>query len=207
MTRHPSPEMLKMIDNVCDQVGLYPDIHLSGHSHLYERFTRTIKGRQIPYIVAGMGGYPNLTGLKKGKKPQPPRAPQSGKDASGNPLRLETFNNLTFGFLRMTVTASELDVVFIGVDPGSDKSTPMDGFSLNLKTGSVTDTQNIPADVSLTQAASKTSQKKKSASQELNPGATNKSANRKTASKKVPKNAVAKKPSAKRAAKKRGAGT
>lgn len=150
----PSPGMLKMIDDVCEQAGIYPDIHLSGHSHLYERFTRTVNGRQIPYIVAGMGGYPNLTGLKKGKQPAPPKAPQKGKDASGNPLKLETFNNRTFGFLRVTVSATELDVVVVGVDPDTVKTAPMDGFSLDLKTGVVTDTHGIPANVSFAQASS-----------------------------------------------------
>jgi hypothetical protein len=183
----PSPAMLKMIDQVCEQVGIYPDIHLSGHSHLYERFTRTIKGRQIPYLVAGMGGYPNLTGLKTGKQAPPPKSPQTGEDASGNPLKLETFNNKTFGFLRMTVSASELDVVFVGVDPDTNKTTPMDGFSLNLKTGTVTDTQNVPANMSLAQAASRPSAKKKSRVQKAGAAA------KKSGGKKAPKKA-AKKP-------------
>jgi Calcineurin-like phosphoesterase len=162
----PSPGMLKMIDEVCEEVGIYPDIHLSGHSHLYERFTRTVKGRQIPYIVSGNAGYPGLPGLKKGGKPAPvPEAPQTGKDQSGNTLKLETFNNKTFGFLRVTVSATELDVVAVGVDPDTHSTAPMDGFSLNLKNGVVTDTHNIPANVSFDQAtllsSKKTSSKKK----------------------------------------------
>ena len=175
----PSPGMLKMIDQVCEQVGIYPDIHLSGHSHLYERFTRTVKGRQIPYLVAGMAGYPNLTGLKKGKQPQAPKAPQAGTDASGNPLRLETFNNKTFGFLRMTVSASELDILFIGVDPDTGKTATMDGFSLDLKSGVLTDTQNIAANTSLVQATSIAAKKQKRATQE-----TGRKSSSKTASKK-----------------------
>ena len=183
----PSPGMLKTIDQVCEQVGLYPDIHLSGHSHLYERFTRTIKGRQIPYLVAGMGGYPNLTGLKKGKQPTPPEAPQTGEDASGNALKLETFNNKTFGFLRMTVSATELDVVFIGVDPDTNRTTSMDGFSLDLKTGVVTDTHNITANVSLAQAASRPLTRKKGMAQKAAVTTANKRAS------KAPKKVAAKK--------------
>ena len=46
------------IDSCCQQAGIWPDAVLSGHAHLYERFTRlTADGRQIPYIVAGAGGY------------------------------------------------------------------------------------------------------------------------------------------------------
>jgi hypothetical protein len=179
-------------------VGIYPDIHLSGHSHLYERFTRTVKKRQIPYIVAGNGGYPGLAGLKKGGKPAPaPKAPQKGKDASGNDLKLETFNNKTFGFLRMTVSASELDLVAIGVDTDTGKTTPIDGFSVDLKNGIVTDTQNIPANSSLAQAARIATKKKKKGAQKAGAKAASKTADKKAAKKdattKAPKKAVVKK--------------
>jgi hypothetical protein len=193
----PSPDMLKMIDQVCEEVGIYPDIHLSGHSHLYERFTRTVNKRQTPYIVAGMGGYPNLAGLKKGKPAPTPTVGQSGKDASGNPLKLETFNNKTFGFLRVTVSASELDAVIIGVDPDTEKTAPIDGFSVNLKTGVVTDTQNIPANSSLAQASSIVAKKKKSSAKNAGSKAASKSANSKAA-KKAPAAKAANKASAKK---------
>lgn len=172
----PSPDMLKMIDQVCQEAGIYPDIHLSGHSHLYERFTRTVNKRQIPYIVAGMGGYPNLTGLKKGKQPPDPQVGTLGTDASGNPLKLETFNNKTFGFLRVTVSASELDAAFIGVDPDTEETTTMDGFSVNLKTGVVTDTEGIPPNSNFAKATSIASKKKKSAKKAPNKPAKKKSA-------------------------------
>jgi hypothetical protein len=60
----PSPTMLKQIDEACDSAGIQPDLHLSGHAHLYERYTRTVGAKQIPYLVAGMGGYYDLPGLK-----------------------------------------------------------------------------------------------------------------------------------------------
>jgi hypothetical protein len=59
----PSPDMVQMIDKACAAAGIWPDLHLSGHSHLYERYTRTVNGKQIPYVVAGMGGFYNLPGL------------------------------------------------------------------------------------------------------------------------------------------------
>jgi Calcineurin-like phosphoesterase len=200
----PSPEMLKMIDEVCAEVGIYPDIHLSGHSHLYERFTRTVKGRQIPYVVAGNAGYPGLPGLKKGGKPAPvPKAPQTGKDAGGNTLKLETFNNKTFGFLRVTVSATELDVIAIGIDPDTGKTAPLDGFSLNLKNGIVTDTHNIPANSSLAQASSIASRRRKSDSQKAGSKSASKKAARKSPSKKAVKKVAVKKPSAQKAPKKK----
>jgi hypothetical protein len=83
----PSPTMLKQIDEACDAAGIQPDLHLSGHAHLYERYTRTVGGKQIPYLVAGMGGYYNLPGLKPpNRRPPTPKTPQSGTDASGKIL-------------------------------------------------------------------------------------------------------------------------
>jgi calcineurin-like phosphoesterase family protein len=48
------------IDAACQTSGLWPDVVLSGHAHLYQRFTRKLNSRQIPYIVAGSGGH-NVT--------------------------------------------------------------------------------------------------------------------------------------------------
>jgi hypothetical protein len=47
------------IDSCAQNAGMWPDAVLSGHAHLYQRFTRVTpdKTRQIPYIVAGAGGY------------------------------------------------------------------------------------------------------------------------------------------------------
>jgi Caspase domain/Calcineurin-like phosphoesterase len=45
------------IDQACKRAGLWPDAILSSHWHLYQRCTRTVGKRQIPYIIAGTGGY------------------------------------------------------------------------------------------------------------------------------------------------------
>jgi hypothetical protein len=130
----PSPTMLKQIDAACNAAGIQPDLHLSGHAHLYERYTRTVGSKQIPYIVAGMGGFYNLPGLKPtNMRPTPPKTPASGTDASGNPLRLEVYNNNTFGFLRMTVSPASLTGEFVTVDPTSGKTGVGDSFTVDLK--------------------------------------------------------------------------
>ena len=49
---------MKDIDACCKSAGLYPDVLLCGHAHLYQRFTRVMPGgKEVPYIVAGSGGY------------------------------------------------------------------------------------------------------------------------------------------------------
>jgi hypothetical protein len=45
------------IDKASRAAGLWPDAVLSGHAHLYQRYTREVEGRQIPYVVAGSGGF------------------------------------------------------------------------------------------------------------------------------------------------------
>ena len=133
----PSPAMLKQIDQACTAAGIQPDLHLSGHAHLYERYTRTVGGKQIPYLVAGMGGYYNLTGLKPGKGSTAPKTPASGTDASGNPLTLEVFNDTTFGFLRITVSPASITGEFVTVDPTSGKTGVGDSFTLDLHANKV----------------------------------------------------------------------
>lgn len=129
----PSPTMLKQIDAACEAAGIQPDLHLSGHAHLYERYTRTVAGKKIPYIVAGMGGYYNLPGLRPpARRPKPPQAPMSGTDASGNPLTLEVFNDANFGFLRITVSPDAISGEFIAVDPQTRKTKVADSFTSNL---------------------------------------------------------------------------
>jgi hypothetical protein len=132
----PSPDMLQMIDQACTTAGIWPDIHLSGHSHLYERYTRTVNGKQIPYVVAGMAGYYDLEGLEQGAPP-PPKTPASGTDASGNPLTINVYNGTQFGFLRMTVSASTITGEFVTVDTTSGKTAIGDTFTVDLNANTV----------------------------------------------------------------------
>jgi hypothetical protein len=129
----PSPAMLQQIDAACKAAGIWPDMHWSGHSHLYERFTRTIGGRDIPYIVAGMGGYPGLSGLKRGAQGQTVPAGSKGDDGAGNPLVVECYNNTTFGYLRVQVTAANIVMEFMGVDEATQTAQILDSFTLDLK--------------------------------------------------------------------------
>ena len=134
----PSPAMLQQIDKACADAGIYPDMHLSGHSHLYERFTRTVGGKQIPYLVAGMGGFYNLIGLKPANmRPAAPTVPSKGTDAVGNPLSFDVYNDNTFGFMRMTVSPTSIAGEFITVDPATGNTGSGDSFTVDLNAGTV----------------------------------------------------------------------
>jgi hypothetical protein len=144
----PSASMLQAIDACCQQAGIWPDLVLSGHAHLYERYTRTMKadGRQIPYIVAGNGGYYNLSKLKTdaaGNKPTP--GSQTEPDGHGNTITLEQFNDIDFGFLRITATAGSLLVEALAVTEATTTSTTtpvppptvIDRFTVSLASSTV----------------------------------------------------------------------
>jgi len=140
----PSATMLAQIDTCCKQAGIWPDLVISGHAHLYERYTRTMKsdGRQIPYVVAGNGGYYNLSKLKlnaAGKKPKPGK--HTEPDGQGNTVSLDSYNETDYGFLRITVAAGSILVESMGIAGTPTTTTPgtpippptvVDSFSLNL---------------------------------------------------------------------------
>ncbi len=84
-----------------------------------------------------MGGYYNLPGLKPGTAVPPPKFPASGTDAAGNPLTIEFYNDKTFGFLRITVSAAALTGEFVTVDPTSGKTGVGDSFTLDFPANTV----------------------------------------------------------------------
>ena len=130
----PSPAMLAQIDAGVRRRKIWPDIVLSGHAHLYERYTRTMKadGRQIPYVVAGNGGYLNLSGPRQGKNGLNPQPGIPGNDGKGNQLTLNVYNNTTHGFLRLTVDKDSILCESLGVNETTDKTSSMDAFTVDL---------------------------------------------------------------------------
>jgi hypothetical protein len=130
----PSPQMLQEIDNACKTAGIWPDLVLSGHAHLYERYSRVMAsdGRQIPYLVAGNGGYFNLSAVRTGQKGALPKPGVPGNDGKGNKLTLEAYNDKVYGFLRLTVNSSTISCQALGVDETSGAVSTLDQFTLDL---------------------------------------------------------------------------
>ncbi|WP_221392759.1 metallophosphoesterase [Dyadobacter sp. NIV53] len=53
--------MIALLESVFEETGIRPDIVFSGHVHNYQRFTKQYEdGKQVPFIVAGAGGYDGL---------------------------------------------------------------------------------------------------------------------------------------------------
>ena len=89
------------LDGAFTKAGRWPDMVLAGHVHDYQRFTRKVasNNRQIPYLVAGAGGYHNLHTVAKvnGVKPTPPVS----LAVSGDTVTLESYVDDRHGFLRL----------------------------------------------------------------------------------------------------------
>ncbi len=97
------------IDTCCAAAGFWPDMVLSGHAHLYQRFTRTVAaagGKQTPYIVSGSGGYA-ATAPQAGL----PAAPVTVGDAT-----LEVNPIVDFGYLTLTCDGATLTATFTSAD-------------------------------------------------------------------------------------------
>ena len=123
-----SPVMANEIDAVCNQAGVWPDAVLSGHAHLYQRFTRSLNGRQIPYVVAGSGGH-----LQHSPRSGLPKAPTN----FGN-YRLEVDPIFELGYLTLTVRLGGRGNPTLSGTFHSQAAKPTkDGFILDLKTGTV----------------------------------------------------------------------
>ncbi len=100
-----TPDILTAIDRAISNTGRTPDAVVSGHVHNYQRFSRTINDRTIPYIVAGAGGYANdarsMHKLQKGieKEQLPYQTTLSG-------VQLQNFQQTEPGFLRVTASGN-----------------------------------------------------------------------------------------------------
>jgi len=99
MDHGSSGDMQDFLDNAFATAKVYPDIILSGHVHNYQRFTRKLSnGQQLPYVVAGGGGYWNLHKVET--KASPVSVPN---DTFFPDVILENFCDDMFGFLRITI--------------------------------------------------------------------------------------------------------
>lgn len=120
------------IDVCCKAAGLWPDVVLSGHAHLYQRFTRVVNGQHIPYIVSGSGGF-------AATQPQGavPTAPYTIGDTT-----LEVDPIVEFGYLTITTDAKTLSITFQTAVEGTVQVR--DSLKLDLTQGQIVSGTNVP---------------------------------------------------------------
>jgi len=119
--------LMQDIDSCCKNAGLWPDALLSGHAHLYPRFTRPVNGRQVPYIVSGSGGF--------AATPPQVAAPPAGTVVGDHKLEIEPI--IQFGYLTLTTDAKTLTVTF-KTAPRGGPVTQQDVVTLDLVAGKIT---------------------------------------------------------------------
>jgi len=121
-------------------VKRYPNLILSGHVHNYQRFTQVVQGPngqiQLPYIVAGAGGYTNLGTLHTVNGGPPPR-PLS----LGSGLTLEQYDQTNFGFLRLEISKNQIVGTYLSapyVAGGTPAAKVADSFTIDLAKNTIT---------------------------------------------------------------------
>ena len=126
------------LDNAFKKSGRVADLVLTGHVHNYQRFTRQFNGQQVPYIVAGSGGYHNLHKLN----------PYYGKNVVV-PYKMPNVDNLTlesycvdhYGFMNIQVTEKSIigqyNIVPNQKDNWNGTYKTIDKFQINLENHTV----------------------------------------------------------------------
>jgi 3',5'-cyclic AMP phosphodiesterase CpdA len=95
------------------KAGRVPDAVFTGHAHNYQRFARRLGDRQIPYVVAGAGGYYERHAIAEGVSALPASFP--GLDG----VTLEAYEDQAHGFMTVTVTSAGAEVAYTAVAEGS----------------------------------------------------------------------------------------
>jgi acid phosphatase type 7 len=99
-----SQHLYDVMNAACVAAGnRVPDLVLTGHVHNYQRFTGTLAGKSVPFIVAGAGGY-NLRLHTLSKAFHEAKLPI---EMTGSDGRLESFCDSQHGYLRITINTSK----------------------------------------------------------------------------------------------------
>jgi Calcineurin-like phosphoesterase len=123
-----SPKMLADIDSACTAAGFWPHAVFSGHSHNYQRYTRTVNNIQTPYLVVGCGGHSPLS-----KMSGTYRTPYKVDDT----LTLNSYDVTDYGYLRVVVDTENLTIEFHPETDGGTTKTPNDVVTVNLSTRAI----------------------------------------------------------------------
>ncbi|MBV9689606.1 MAG: metallophosphoesterase [Ktedonobacteraceae bacterium] len=129
-----SEYMGQILEGAIQKTGRMPDAVFAGHVHNYQRFTRSMDDREVPFIVAGAGGYWHLHYIAKddqGNKLQTPyQLPEMG-------VSLDSYCDDRHGYMRLEVSAQTLKgEYFAAPRPQESWREPahlLDSFTLDLK--------------------------------------------------------------------------
>jgi len=117
--------LLSQIDQACTAAGIVPHALLAGHTHTYQRYTRTItrpQAAQMICIDAGCGGH----------------AASSVKPAHGQHVGDAIYVKSLQGYGYVLVTASKDQLVIEMFHTGTGRKTSFDKATINVATRRVT---------------------------------------------------------------------
>lgn len=115
-----SARMAAALDAAFQASGRTPDLVLSGHVHDYQRFTRAIGKRSVPYIVIGNGGYHNLHRLAGDAQP--------GEELADG-VTFEYGDDKNWGFLELTINGSSISGSYTAVTKDGAATAGADTWS------------------------------------------------------------------------------
>ncbi|MEA2977146.1 MAG: hypothetical protein QOF19_2666 [Alphaproteobacteria bacterium] len=139
-----SSAMLRQIDTICKQEGVYPHAFLSAHAHNYQRYTRIVnfagQERDVPFIVCGDGGH-NVNPLVRAGKGEVAAEPHAGSRVDymeSHPalevkeLLLEKYDDTNYGYLRIHVDKEQLKIGFHQVGASTLAQSRFDMVTIDL---------------------------------------------------------------------------
>lgn len=94
-----SRNMIAFLESAFEEAGVLPDIVFSGHVHNYQRFSKKYpSGKEVPFIVAGAGGYVTLFPLVPSTQ-----AGFTGDDELLDNVSLVNYCDDHYGFLKIAI--------------------------------------------------------------------------------------------------------
>jgi len=120
-----SDQMLAQIDQVCIAAGILPHALLAGHSHTYQRYTRTVSkptAAQLICMVVGDGGH----------------AASTVKDATGQTVGDAKFVKSLRGYGYVMVTVNKTSMVLEMFETAGGQKTSFDKATIDLASRRVT---------------------------------------------------------------------
>jgi len=122
------------LDRAFNTVGRTPHLILSGHVHDYQRFMRKVGDKEIPYVVAGAGGYADSQRAMH----RVVKDPDTGKplvtpfQTSLADVTLAAYNDTEPGFLKLKVTKTEINCEYYTINFQGSPQGVKDQFRIPL---------------------------------------------------------------------------
>lgn len=109
-------ELAELLEECFARAGRVPDAVFTAHAHNYQRFSRRLHGREIPFVVAGSGGFHERHAAGAGLPALPATFP-------GLPdVRLESMQCSEHGFMTVSAGPTGAEVRYSTVSGGAARS-------------------------------------------------------------------------------------